>query len=393
MNRNVDLGVWDLPSTARSGRKVAFTLAEVLITLGIIGVVAAMTLPTVLANIQERVRNEQVRTIKYKLTQATDKMKSLDLIGRYGTEQTATEEFVNELKNHFKIAKVCNSDNISGCWPTSTINTADGTVSVSSLTTGSAIKALGLGTASTKTVGIVTGDGVPMILTYSPKCTPMDSAKTYAWSMVDYKPETNATTNCISAIFDINGSHAPNKVGTDVRTLNSLFGYKQLSATALSESDCKKYKDKIGIKYCRSGGSDYFAGAAKACYDLGLHLPSLQTLATIAGARYGRTDIGPYTSITINSFTNSSYPTSTGNCEDYYRAVGSYRLTDGEVICVAGNSIPSDSSAGVSVNGFFWSSSELSASQALRRYISSDSSSWYRDYRSNHDLVPLCVGD
>lgn len=34
--------------------KKAFTLAEVLITLGIIGVVAAMTLPTVITNIQDR---------------------------------------------------------------------------------------------------------------------------------------------------------------------------------------------------------------------------------------------------------------------------------------------------------------------------------------------------
>lgn len=34
--------------------KKAFTLAEVLITLGIIGIVAAMTLPTVIANIQDK---------------------------------------------------------------------------------------------------------------------------------------------------------------------------------------------------------------------------------------------------------------------------------------------------------------------------------------------------
>ena len=43
--------------------KSAFTLAEVLITLGIIGVVAAVTMPTVVTNIQERVRKEQVRTV------------------------------------------------------------------------------------------------------------------------------------------------------------------------------------------------------------------------------------------------------------------------------------------------------------------------------------------
>ena len=34
--------------------KKGFTLAEVLITLGIIGVVAAMTLPTVINNVQEK---------------------------------------------------------------------------------------------------------------------------------------------------------------------------------------------------------------------------------------------------------------------------------------------------------------------------------------------------
>ena len=38
----------------RFSRKVAFTLAEVLITLGIIGVVAAMTLPTLIQNHQKR---------------------------------------------------------------------------------------------------------------------------------------------------------------------------------------------------------------------------------------------------------------------------------------------------------------------------------------------------
>ena len=43
-----------LPSY-HSPRKVAFTLAEVLITLGIIGVIAAMTLPTLMANYQKKV--------------------------------------------------------------------------------------------------------------------------------------------------------------------------------------------------------------------------------------------------------------------------------------------------------------------------------------------------
>ena len=43
------------------GRKAAFTLAEVLITLGIIGVVAAMTLPTLISNYQKRVYVTQLK--------------------------------------------------------------------------------------------------------------------------------------------------------------------------------------------------------------------------------------------------------------------------------------------------------------------------------------------
>lgn len=35
-------------------KKVAFTLAEVLITLGIIGIVVAMTIPTLMTNIKAR---------------------------------------------------------------------------------------------------------------------------------------------------------------------------------------------------------------------------------------------------------------------------------------------------------------------------------------------------
>ena len=41
-------------------RKAAFTFAEVLITLGIIGIVAAMTLPTLNQAINNKVRTEQI---------------------------------------------------------------------------------------------------------------------------------------------------------------------------------------------------------------------------------------------------------------------------------------------------------------------------------------------
>ena len=44
-------------------RKVAFTLAEVLITLGIIGIVATMTLPTIITNYKVKVLENQFKKI------------------------------------------------------------------------------------------------------------------------------------------------------------------------------------------------------------------------------------------------------------------------------------------------------------------------------------------
>ena len=44
-----------------SSKKVAFTLAEILITLGIIGIVAAMTIPTLISKYQEKVLENQFK--------------------------------------------------------------------------------------------------------------------------------------------------------------------------------------------------------------------------------------------------------------------------------------------------------------------------------------------
>ena len=387
------------------GQKCAFTLAEVLITLGIIGVVAAVTMPVLVANIQDRVRTEQVRSAKYKLTLATDKMKSLGLLlDSYST----TEAFVAELQKHFKIAKICDSNYLRACWPSETISTPDGDINVSSITNGSKLKSLGLGTAGTATVGIVTGDGVPMIMTYSPQCSQLEPSTTFSWTSVDGKPVTNATTNCISAIFDINGGTGPNRIGKDVRTLNSLFGSVQFGATSATKAECEELQKKGLVKGC-SYATDYYAGAVKKCNELGLHLPSFQTLAVIAGARYGRTDIGPYTLITTNAHATSGTQCrdTNGNnracmsCEDYFINFNGWTqdsnagrvASSDRIICVDGSSITNGANAPVYLSGYFWSSSEVSSTSALKRDIYPHISAWGEFSRSINYAVPLCVGD
>ena len=62
----------EIPNRVRNDKKVkaAFTLAEVLITLGIIGVVAAMTIPTLISNYQKKITVTKLKQTYSILSQA-----------------------------------------------------------------------------------------------------------------------------------------------------------------------------------------------------------------------------------------------------------------------------------------------------------------------------------
>ena len=77
--------------------RAGFTLAEVLITLGIVGVVAAMTIPTLVANYQERSYNTAASVFERKLNEALRTMNTQQTLSGFST----TEEFVKELSKHF----------------------------------------------------------------------------------------------------------------------------------------------------------------------------------------------------------------------------------------------------------------------------------------------------
>ena len=391
-----DAGTQGSPRLVNGG----FTLAEVLITLGVIGVVAAITMPTLVANIQERVRKEQVRTVKYKLTKATDKMKSLGKIGRY--DAPATMNFVNELKKHMTIAKICDSSHLAECWPTDTINTYLNnstnlsTVSVSDLTKGTGLNALAVSSGGEDTVGIVTGDGVPMLLVYSPVCQSLDEVKTYTWSVEDGKPITNATTNCISAIFDINGAKGPNRVGQDVRTLNSVFGAVEIGVpNPVSKEECQKTKNKYGVRGCYYS-SDYWFGSVKTCAEIGLHLPDMMTLANLGNAKYGTTKIGAYTLYLGDNHEASSYP---GGCRQYvidkWDNGDTGRVDASDAILCGEKTDFTDPQAGYTVKEQnYWSNFEFSGDIAYSRNFMLDRSRWaWKSNRSSSVTFALCVGD
>ena len=89
--------------------RTAFTLAEVLITLGIIGIVAAMTIPTLVANYRGNVLQTQTKKAYSILSQALQQMQydtgQIPNHENYGSEQGANEtgggKFMDTFRPYF----------------------------------------------------------------------------------------------------------------------------------------------------------------------------------------------------------------------------------------------------------------------------------------------------
>ncbi len=98
----------------------AFTLAEVLITLGIIGVVAALTMPSLIQNHREKVTVTRLKKVYSILSQAYMSASSENIdITEWGLgerySQEGAEAIAENLKPYLKISKDCAFE--KGCFP------------------------------------------------------------------------------------------------------------------------------------------------------------------------------------------------------------------------------------------------------------------------------------
>lgn len=75
--------------------KPAFTLAEVLITLGVIGIVAAMTLPTLIANYKNKVLLNQAKNSYSKISNALLLVKTQNGYDSYADFLDQTQQTMN----------------------------------------------------------------------------------------------------------------------------------------------------------------------------------------------------------------------------------------------------------------------------------------------------------
>ena len=94
----------------------AFTLSELLLSLTIVGIIAVLTVPVIVSNVQKKMFATQVKNFSAQIEQlAKDEL----LVNR--TRDLANTDFADSAKlmtsKHFNILKICTNANVN-CWKT-----------------------------------------------------------------------------------------------------------------------------------------------------------------------------------------------------------------------------------------------------------------------------------
>ena len=268
-----------------------FTLAEVLITLGIIGVVAALTIPTLVSNYKQRAWDTAANVFERKLEESLKAMNTQQTLAGYSN----TLDFVNELVKHLKIIKICESNNLSDCfagkvnWDVLDIEKGEKIFEEVDLASFKTAKDIGQKNWDTEIIGIQFANGITGLIAYNPDCK--------------QDPYSNQITglSCIAIAYDTTGFAKPNVYGKDLRSINAklakcafkagstCFG-TPFAAESITRTECLELKDSLGINECTSASRPYdnWAGAVKTCGGVD-NMPTASDLAKIASYVTGRT--------------------------------------------------------------------------------------------------------
>ncbi len=251
-------------------KKSAFTLAEVLITLAVIGVVAVLTLPALIQNYNEKAWSTAQDVFTKRLEVATRQMNTEEKLAGYSN----TMDFVNELKKYIKITRVCDNSNIIKCFDKEIIwNEGEDPIDMSTIKNAAS---LGQEDWDTDTVAVQFANGVNAIIAYNPNTT-----------QEPFNNQFSATSNSMAILYDVSGNKNPNTNGKDIAGINVSelagttgcllpedelgFCISQIlapgtgySPMTLEECNQAVSEGTLGINACYYS-SDYWAGAVKAC--------------------------------------------------------------------------------------------------------------------------------
>ena len=354
--------------------KAAFTLAEVLITLAIIGVVAAITIPSLVNNYNQRAWERAKDVFTKRLEVATKSMNAQEKLAGY----SSTMDFVNELKNYIKITRVCDNNNITKCFNKEVIwNAGEDPIDMSEITSA---ESFGLdwkfqGTEKTpETVAVQFANGINAIIAYNPNVEqdPYDNRK-------------GAPADSMAILYDVSGNKNPNTNGKDIDKINvsELKGVAGCMIPELKDTMCisqilapgtgyspmtleecnQAVSDgELGIKACYYS-SDYWAGAVKACGGID-NMPTMAQLGELATYVY-------------------NHDSTIGAQED---------ISSGLTLNTTKASQFLSASPGQSFGWFYvWSGQEYSSDFAYTRYFCSTGTLLANNYRLGSDFLAVCL--
>lgn len=205
--------------------KKGFTLTEVLIALGIIGVVAAITIPNLINKIQDK----QYDIARKKVIATVGESGRLITIEGNMNSGINAEDFVkNQLSKKLKIIKMCDSNNLEQCGLSTKFKTTDDSL----INMPKSISQLGMRSLPSESMtyaeknkpsyGFLMSNGYSVNIFYNPNCT------------VDTNKDNRSASDyiCLNAIFDVNGLKKPNKVGKDIGFLSVLYNNESSKVVA-----------------------------------------------------------------------------------------------------------------------------------------------------------------
>lgn len=189
-------------------KRNAFTTAELMVAIAVMGVLAALMIPSLRYHVQHRVFEYSADVQTKKLGQAITMLSVRSIHPSY----SSTQAFVRDLKKYARMSKVCDKDvdKVEDCWPYDKLTLINGqSYNIANAVGPSVFVRSNLPNVKAnyyENISFVTDSGVSVIITYNQYCS-FNSA--------------DGNRSCYMALIDVNGDKSPNKVGEDVYVINA----------------------------------------------------------------------------------------------------------------------------------------------------------------------------
>ena len=256
----------------------AFTMAEILLSLTIIGVVAAITLPSLTGNINERTWNTQRKALYARFSQAISLMPALN---GYGTltegdsstsaVDTAAETFITAgLSKVLKMTNICDSEHLSDCGLPDKITPHSGSVitpfpadfgALNSTMLHATHESFSHSMLNTKAAAFETQNGESVAVYYNPNCVSELSPSVW-WDPIQNRV-------CANFIYDLNGKKGPNTYGKDIGFITVLYSVDSVVVAPLVHS-----RNATAAPLVASGSNSLTASKACTQLDENYRLPT-----------------------------------------------------------------------------------------------------------------------